>query len=49
MRLPRHGIGAAAVGDLIYIPSGAPVEGFGTTAAHDALVVSAPRRRAVRH
>ena len=37
MPRPRHGIGAAAVGDRIYIPGGAPVQGFGTTDVHDAL------------
>lgn len=46
---PRHGIGAATIGDRIHIPAGAPVQGFGTTDAHDAFVLRIPRRRAVRH
>lgn len=48
MAFPRHGIGAVAIGNRIYIPAGAPVQGFGTTNAHDALVIEAPRRRSVR-
>ncbi|MBI4474735.1 MAG: hypothetical protein HY646_18835 [Acidobacteria bacterium] len=35
MPRPRHGIGAAVVGNRIYIPGGSPVEGFGTTAQSD--------------
>ncbi len=38
MAQPRHGIGAAAVDGRIYIPGGAPIEGFATTDVHDALV-----------
>jgi len=34
---PRHGIGAATVGDLIYVPGGARRAGFGATEAADAL------------
>jgi N-acetylneuraminic acid mutarotase len=37
MPVPRHGIGAAAVGDLLYVPGGATRAGFGATAHHDAL------------
>jgi hypothetical protein len=37
MPVPRHGIGAAAVGDLFYVPGGATSAGFGATAHHDAL------------
>ena len=33
---PRHGIGAAVVGDFIFIPGGSPVEGFGVTDTSDA-------------
>ncbi len=33
---PRHGIGAAVVGDFIFIPGGSPVEGFGVTGTSDA-------------
>ncbi|MBI4582557.1 MAG: galactose oxidase [Planctomycetes bacterium] len=34
MLVPRHGIGAAAVGDFIFIPGGSTVEGFGTSGAN---------------
>jgi N-acetylneuraminic acid mutarotase len=37
MAVPRHGIGAAAVGDLLYVPGGAVRAGFGATEHHDAL------------
>ena len=37
MAVPRHGIGAAAVGDLIYVPGGATRAGFQATDHHDAL------------
>jgi N-acetylneuraminic acid mutarotase len=36
MSVPRHGIGAAVVGDLILIPAGSEVEGFGVADAHTA-------------
>jgi N-acetylneuraminic acid mutarotase len=35
MPSPRHGIGSAVVGDRIYIPGGALVQGFGATAVHE--------------
>jgi N-acetylneuraminic acid mutarotase len=35
MPAPRHGIGAAVVLGLIYIPGGAALQGFGATAVHD--------------
>jgi N-acetylneuraminic acid mutarotase len=37
MPIPRHGIGAATVGDLIYVPGGATSAGFGATDHSDAL------------
>lgn len=37
MPVPRHGIGAAAVGDLLYVPGGATRAGFRATEHHDAL------------
>jgi N-acetylneuraminic acid mutarotase len=37
MGVPRHGISAATLGNRIYIPGGATVEGFGVTAANQAL------------
>lgn len=48
MPLAVHGIGAAVVGDLIHVPGGAPVEGFGTTDIHQAYrppAASFERRR----
>lgn len=39
MPTPRHGIGAAAIGDLIYIPGGGPVQGFGVTDVNEVFVV----------
>ncbi len=49
MPTPRHGIGAAVIGATIYIPAGATVQGFGTSAVHQALFTEQlPRRRAVR-
>jgi len=40
MSVPRHGIGAAIIGDTIFIPGGADQEGYSATAAHTAF---APR------
>lgn len=37
MAVPRHGIGAATVGDLVYVPGGATVQGFAATDYFDAL------------
>jgi len=45
MPTPRHGIGAAAIGGTIYVPAGAPVQGFGVSSANEALVIDAPPRR----
>ncbi|GIW42706.1 MAG: hypothetical protein KatS3mg076_3283 [Candidatus Binatia bacterium] len=42
MPVPRHGIGAASVGGLVYVPGGADQAGFGTTAHHDALRIFFP-------
>lgn len=36
---PRHGMGAAAVGDAVIVPGGATVAGFGASAANEALVL----------
>jgi hypothetical protein len=38
MALPRHGIGAAALVDRVFIPGGSPIQGFGVTDLHDAFV-----------
>jgi N-acetylneuraminic acid mutarotase len=38
MSAPRHGIGAARVGDSIFIPGGSFVEGFGVTAVSTAYL-----------
>ena len=35
MPSPRHGIGAAVVGDRIFVPGGATVQGFGASGAHE--------------
>lgn len=35
MPTPRHGIGAAVWENKIYIPGGAPLQGFSTSSAHD--------------
>ena len=35
MPTPRHGIGAAVVGDKIYVPGGGAVAGFGATPVHE--------------
>ena len=37
MAVPRHGIGAVTVGDLIYVPGGATRAGFAATDYSDAL------------
>ena len=37
MPVPRHGIGAVTVGDLIYVPGGALRAGFAATDHSDAL------------
>ncbi len=39
MANPRHGIGAAVVGNRIYVPGGADVIGFGLVDTHDALEI----------
>jgi N-acetylneuraminic acid mutarotase len=41
MPTPRHGIGAAVLGDAIYIPGGAGVQGFGVTSAHEVFTPGA--------
>jgi len=37
MPTPRHGIGAAVVGDVLYVPSGGPRPGASQTARHEAF------------
>ena len=37
MPIPRHGIGAATVDGLIYVPGGALIAGFDATDVHDVL------------
>lgn len=37
MPTPRHGMGAAAVGDRVYVPGGADRQGFGAVATHEVL------------
>jgi N-acetylneuraminic acid mutarotase len=43
MPTPRHGVGAAAVGDRIYTPGGASVQGFGAVGTNEAFLVPAGR------
>lgn len=45
MAVPRHGLGAAAMGSRIYVPGGATVEGFGATAAHQAFQTNTGEER----
>lgn len=40
MPTPRHGMGAAAVGDRVHVPGGADVEAFGPVATHEAWRIS---------
>ncbi len=42
MTVPRHGIGAALLDGLIYIPGGATLEGLGVSGAHDVFDPLAP-------
>ncbi|HET9036872.1 MAG TPA: kelch repeat-containing protein, partial [Myxococcaceae bacterium] len=37
MRTARHGIGAAVVGDRLYVPGGATQEGFGAVTANESF------------
>jgi len=39
MPTPRHGIGAAVLGERIFVPGGANVQGFGATGAHEVFTV----------
>jgi len=43
MVTPRHGIGAAVLGDRAYVPGRATVEGFGATGVHEFFTVPAGR------
>jgi hypothetical protein len=43
MPSPRHGIGAAVVGDRIWVPGGATVQGFGAVTTHDVFTPPAER------
>jgi hypothetical protein len=40
MPLPRHGIGAAAVADTIFIIGGGPVQGFGVSNVNSGFMIS---------
>ena len=42
MQTGRHGIYAAVIGNVIFLPGGATLQGFGATAIHDAYVVDVP-------
>ena len=39
MPSPRHGMGAAAVGNVVYVPGGADVQALGAVATHEAWVL----------
>lgn len=39
MPSPRHGMGAAAVDGVVYVPGGADVQAFGAVATHEAWVI----------
>jgi len=41
MLTPRHGTGAAALGDMLYVPGGATREGFGAVPVNEALAPGA--------
>jgi N-acetylneuraminic acid mutarotase len=43
MTTPRHGIGAGVLGERIFLPSGASVQGFGAVNTHEAFTVPAGR------
>lgn len=40
MRTPRHGTGAAAVGDAIYVPGGATTQAFGAVDTNEVLLLA---------
>jgi N-acetylneuraminic acid mutarotase len=42
MRPARHGMGAASLGDRIYVPGGATIEGFGATATSEVFIPPFP-------
>lgn len=42
MATGRHGIYAAALGNLVYLPGGATRQGFGAIAHHDVYVIDSP-------
>jgi N-acetylneuraminic acid mutarotase len=42
MQTGRHGISAAVIGNRIYLPGGATLQGFGATAVNDVYVVDPP-------
>ena len=43
MPTPRHGIAATVIGDRIYLPGGATLQGLGAVATHEAFTVPAAR------
>jgi len=42
MTTPRHGTGAATIGDVMYVPGGGDVQAFGATAVVEALSLTPP-------
>ncbi len=48
MQTGRHGIYAAVMGDVVYLPGGAIHQGFGVTGVNEAYVVGAiPRQKVI--
>jgi hypothetical protein len=43
MAAPRHGIGAAVLGERIFVPGGAAVQGFGAVDTHQLFTIPADR------
>jgi N-acetylneuraminic acid mutarotase len=39
MRTPRHGTGAAGIGNQLFVPGGADSEGFGAVATHEVFTL----------
>jgi hypothetical protein len=40
MPAPKHGIWASVIGNTIYLPGGANIQGLGATTSHESFTVS---------
>jgi hypothetical protein len=40
MPTPKHGIWASVIGNTIYLPGGATVQGLGATSSHESFTIS---------